>query len=104
MYPPHRIVTNVPREQVNQAIRELEQSIEVDRAEVGHYQILAQTLLATSVAAVGGPGVPMGVDFVLREKDQAVKLLQGLVRMEYDEIGGKQEVVGFLRRLAAYTT
>ncbi len=104
MYPPHRVVTNIPKAQVNRAIEELEQSIEVDRAEIGHYQILERTLSLTSVTAAGEPKVPMGVDFALREKGQVIKLLQGLVRMEYDEINGKQEVVSFLNRLMAYAT
>jgi hypothetical protein len=103
MYPPPRIVTNIPRAQISLAIRELERSIEVDRAEIGHYQILEQMLSATSLTAVGGTKEPMGIDFALREKDQVKGLLQALVRMEYDEINGKQEVVSFLRRLAHAT-
>jgi len=103
MYPPHKIVTNISGAQVAQAIRELEQSIEVDRAEIGHYRILAQMLSATTVTAVGEPKVPMGVEFALRDKDQAKELMQGLVRMEYDQINAKQEVVSFLQRLMAYT-
>jgi hypothetical protein len=79
MHPPHKIVTNISRAQVTQAISELEQSIEVDRAEIGHYQILAQMLSATSVTAVGEPTVPMGVEFALRDKDQAKELVRGLV-------------------------
>jgi hypothetical protein len=85
-------------------MRELEQSIEVDRAEIGHYQILEQMLSATSLTAIGRPTVPMSVDIALREKDQVKGLLQGLVRMEYDEINGKQGVLSFLRRLMTYTT
>jgi hypothetical protein len=104
MYPPLRIVTNIPRAQVAQAIKELEQSIEVDRAEIGHYQILEQKLSATFVAAVGERKVPMGVDFTLREKDQAMKVLQGLVQKEYEEINGKRDVVSFLNRLMVYAT
>jgi hypothetical protein len=104
MYPPHRIVTNVPKAQVAQAIKELEQSIEVDRAEIGHHRILGQMLAATSLTAAGGPTVPMGMDFALREKDRAKGLLLGLVQMEYDEINAKLEVVGFLNRLMAYAT
>jgi hypothetical protein len=103
MHPPQRIVTNIPRAQVNQAMRELEQSIEVDRAEIGHYQILEQMLSATSLTAIGGAAVSMSTDIALREKDQVKGLLQGLVRMEYDEINGKQGVLSFLRRLMTYT-
>ena len=104
MFPPLRIVTNISKEQVAQAIRELEESIEVDRAEIGHYQILGQKLSATSVTAIGERKVPMGVDFTLREKDQAVRELQGLVQKEYEEINGKQDVASFLQRLMAYAT
>ncbi len=104
MHPPQRIVTNIAKAQVHQAIEELEQSMEVDRVEIGHYQILEQTLSVTSMTAVGEPRIPMGMDFALREKDQVIKLLQGLVRMEYDEINGKKEVVSFLNRLMVYTT
>jgi hypothetical protein len=104
MYPPQRIVTNIPRGQLEQAMRELEQSIEVDRVEIGHYQILEQVLSATSLRAAGGREVPMGVDFALREKYEMKSVLQGLVRMEYDEINGKQEVISFLNRLKAYST
>jgi hypothetical protein len=104
MYPPQRIVTNFPKAQVTQAIRELEQSIEVDRVEIGIYQILEQRLSATSVTAAGGPAVPMGVEFALREKDRAKRVLQGLVQKEYEEINGKQEVVSFLHRLMTYAT
>jgi hypothetical protein len=104
MYQPQRMVTNFPKEQLAHAIRELEQSIELDRVEIGGYQILEQKLSATSVTAVGGPKMPMGVDFALREKDQVRKELQGLVQKEYDIINGKQEVVSFLRRLMGYAT
>lgn len=104
MYPPQRVVTNIPKAQVAQAIAELEQSIEVDRVEIGIYQILEQRLSETSVTAVGGQAVPMGVDFALREKDQAKLVLQGLVLKEYEEINGKREVVSFLNRLKAYAT
>jgi hypothetical protein len=102
MYPPQRIVTNITRAQVVQAIMELEESIEVDRAEIGHYQILEEKLSATSVASVNGEGVPMVVDFTLREKDQVKGVLQGLVQKEYDEINGKREVVSFLYRLMSF--
>ena len=104
MYPPQKIVTNIPREQVSQAIAELEQSVEVDRIEIGIYQILEQRLSQTSVTAVGGQVVPMGVDFAMREKDHASMVLQGLVQKEYEEINGKREVVSFLNRLLAYAT
>ena len=104
MHPAQKIVTNLPRPQVNQAIEALEQSIEVDRAEISHYQILAQMLSVTSLTAMGEPRPPMGVDFALREKEQVIKLLQRLVRLEYDEINGKQEVVSFLNLLLAYAT
>lgn len=101
---PQRMVTNLRKAQLDQAIRELEQSIEVDRVEIGHYQILEQMLTATSVTATREPTAPMGVDFALREKDRVKGVLQGLVRMEYDEINGKQEVASFLNRLLAYAT
>ena len=104
MHPPPRIVTNVSKARVAQAIEELERSIEVDRAEIGHYQILEQTLSATSVTAVGESKQPIGVGFALREKDQAMKALLLLVQKEYEEINGKQEVVSFLNRLLFYAT
>ena len=104
MYPLQRIVTNISREQVDRAIEELEQSIEVDRAEIGHYQILEQTLSATSLRAVGGGRPPMGLDFAFSEKQQAKGALQGLVQMEYDEINKKQEVLSFFNRLRVYVT
>ena len=104
MFPAQKIVTNIPRAQVNQAVEELEQSIEVDRTEISHYRILAQTLSVTSLRAVGEPRPAMGLDFALREKDQVTKLLQRLVQLEYDEINGKQEVVSFLNLLLAYAT
>lgn len=104
MYRAQRIVTNLPRAQVAKAIEELEQSIEVDRVEIGHYQILERALSMTSVTAVGESKPPMGVDFALREKDQVMKVLLRLVQMEYDEINGKLEVVSFLQRLMTYAT
>jgi hypothetical protein len=104
MYPPQRIVTNISREQVDQAIEELEQSIEVDRTEISHYQILERMLSATSLRAVGGGKAPMGLDFALREKQQAKGALQGLMQMEYDEINKKQEVLRFFNRLRVYAT
>jgi hypothetical protein len=104
VHPQERVVTNIPRAQVAEAIRELEQSIEVDRAEIGHYQILGQTLSATSVRASDGGGVPRGVELALREKDEATKVLWGLIQKEYEEINGKLEVVDFLKRLLVYAT
>ena len=102
MYPAQRIVTNLPKEQIDQAIKEIDQSIEVDRAEIGLYQILQQRLSETLVAAPGEETAPMAVDFILREKDEVAKILQGLVQKEYDEINGKQDVMTFLDRLLAY--
>jgi len=104
MYPAQRIVTNISRKQVDQAIEELEQSIEVDRTEIGHYQILEQMVSAASLKAVGGGKAPMGLDFALREKQQAKHALQGLMQLEYDEINKKQEVLSFFNRLRAYVT
>jgi hypothetical protein len=104
MYPPHRIVTNMSKEHVDQAIEELEQSIEVDRTEIGHYQILEEMLSAASLKAVGGGKAPMGLDLALRERQQAKGVLQGLRQLEYDEINKKQEVLSFFNRLRAYVT
>jgi hypothetical protein len=104
MYPRQRIVTNISREQVDRAIEELEQSIEVDRTEIGHYQILEQMLSAASLRTVGGGKAPMGLDFALREKQQAKGALLGLMQLEYDEISKKQEVLSFFNRLRVYVT
>ena len=52
MYPPARIVTNFPKQQIEQAIRELERSIEADKNEIGLYQILEQRLASTSVTSL----------------------------------------------------
>ena len=104
MYPPQRIITNMSRQHVDQAIEELEQSIEVDRTEIGHYQILEEMLSAASLKAVGGGKAPMGLDLALRERQQARGALQGLRQLEYDEINKKQEVLSFFTRLRAYVT
>ena len=104
MEPPQRIFTNFPKAQIMEAIRELDLSMEVDRTEVGLYRILDQKLSEIYLTAPREPRLPMGLDFAIREKDQMRKVLQGLVRKEYDEINEKQEVISFLYGLIAYAT
>jgi hypothetical protein len=104
VFPPQRIFTNLPKEQISQVTKELEESIEVDRSEIGLYRILQQRLSATSISAPGETKQPMGVDLMLREKDEAMRVLWGLVQREYEEINGKQEVIRFLNGLSYYAT
>jgi hypothetical protein len=102
MYPQQRVVTNLSKEQIAQAIREIDRSIELDRAEISLYRILHERLSAIQVSAPGEPKTPIAVDFIMREKDEMMRALQGLVEKEYDEINGKQDVMGFLSKLSAY--
>ena len=102
MYPPQRIVTDLPKEQIIQAIKELDQSIEADKTEIGLYQIVLQRLSAARVSELGEPKTAAGLDYVLREKDEVTRILQGLIEKKYDEINGKQDVMGFLSKLTVY--
>jgi hypothetical protein len=104
VYPPQRIFTNISKEQILELVKDVNRSMESDAAEVSLYQILEQRLATVEVRAPGEKQAPMGVDLALREKDEVIRVIRGLVQKKYDEINGKQEVVAFLKRLAAYAT
>ncbi len=84
--------------------KEIDRSIESDASEVSLYQIVEQRLATIVVRAPGEEKVPTGVDLALTEKDDILRTLHGFVQKEYDEINGEQEIVSFLKRLAAYAT
>lgn len=102
--PEKRIFTNFQRWEIIQSIRNLQDSIELDKVEVGFYQIIDRKLSETTITAPDEAEVPMGVDFALREKDEIRRVLLGLVQREYDSINGKEQVIRFLNRLLPYAT
>jgi len=104
MLSPSMTVTNLSKEQILEAKRDLERSIEANREQISLFQILLQRLSRTSVTSKGGGDLPMAADFLLREKDEVRRVLQGMIQREYDQINGKQDVAAFLDRLLPYAT
>ena len=104
MLSPSMTVANLSKEQILEAKRDLERSVEANREQISLFQILLQRLSTTTVTSKGGGDLPMAADFLLREKDEVHRVLQGMIQREYDQINGKQDVAAFLDRLLPYAT